>query len=113
MFQDNAEFVTSRWTESTNDSGANIYRNSKVGIGNKPAPVYNLDVVGSLGITTGLYFNGERQYADDYGVIKQNRKTLAGTTTIQANFSASSNGPITINSGATVTVSAGADWTIS
>ena len=53
VFQNNSEFVTSRWTKSANDSGANIYRASKVGIGNVPSPAYTLDVAGDLILDAG------------------------------------------------------------
>ena len=47
LFQNNAEFVTSRWTEASN--GADIYRLSRVGI-NKADPTYQLHVLGSANI---------------------------------------------------------------
>jgi hypothetical protein len=41
---------SSKWT----DSGADIYRNSKVGIKNT-TPTYDLDVTGTARVTTGIY----------------------------------------------------------
>jgi hypothetical protein len=41
---------SSKWT----DSGADIYRNSKVGVKNS-APTYDLDVTGTARVTTGIY----------------------------------------------------------
>ena len=122
LFVDNAPFVTSRWTESTNDSGANIYRDSKVGIGNVPAPAYQLHVKGSLQIegtskTNGqvdavLYANGQRQWVDSYGIIKVQRTTIDEDVTIPANVVSSSIGDIVIATGRTVTISSGGEWYI-
>ena len=122
LYQDNALFVTSRWTESTNDSGANIYRNSKVGIGNVAAPAYQLHVGGSIQIegtskTSGqvdavLYANGQRQWVDSYGIIKVQRTNINEDVTIPANVVSSSIGDIVIASGRTVTISNGGEWYI-
>jgi hypothetical protein len=55
LFQDNAEFVTSRWTESQNE--IDIYRLSKVGIGPESpqviAPTSELVVGGDLSMYSG------------------------------------------------------------
>ena len=112
FFKDNAEFVTSRWTESTNDSGANIYRNSKVGIGNVTAPAYQLDVGGNINTTGKLSASGDGQWLDTYGVIKTNRNNINEDLTIPSNTNAVSAGPITINTGKTVTISSDANWSI-
>jgi hypothetical protein len=122
FFQNNEEFVTSRWTESTNDSGANIYRDSKVGIGDVPAPAYRLHVKGSLQIegstfTNGqnqdvLWANGQAQWCDSYGIIKLQRTTINEDVTIPANVVASSIGDIVIATGKTVTISNGGEWYI-
>ena len=114
FFQNNEEFVTSRWTESSNDSGANIYRNSKVGIGNVPSPAYTLDVGGDLNMTGIMRVNGAAQWFDSYGIIKGGNDTISETVTIPNNVSASSNGPITIAAGGghVVTIGTGATWSI-
>ena len=49
LFQNNGEFVTSRWTEATNQT--DIYRLSKVGI-SKQNPTYTLEV-GTYGSENG------------------------------------------------------------
>ena len=51
VFQDNAEFVTSRWTEAPNET--DIYRTTKVGINFQTAknPDYDLEVDGTLGLS--------------------------------------------------------------
>jgi hypothetical protein len=112
LYQDNALFVTSRWTESTNDSGANIYRNSKVGIGNVTAPAYQLDVGGDINTTGSLSASGDDQWLDTYGIIKTNRNNINEDLTIPSNTNAVSAGPITINTGKTVTISSDANWSI-
>ena len=113
LFQNNAEFVTSRWTESTNDSGANIYRNSKVGIGNVPAPAYQLDVAGDTNIAGVFYLNSNRLFADTQGIIALAASTISEDVDIPANAIASSNGPLELTSGFTITINSGATWTIS
>ena len=52
FFQNNAEFVTSRWTEASNNT--DIYRLSKVGI-NKADPAYTLDCNGDFNVTGAFY----------------------------------------------------------
>ena len=113
IFQNNAEFVTSRWTKSTNDNGANIYRNSKVGIGNITAPAYTLDVNGDINMVGKLYVNGTAQWLDSFGIIKVTAiGNINENVVIPTDTSASSAGPITINNPYIVTISAGASWTI-
>ena len=118
VFQNNAEFVTSRWTESTNE--LDIHRLSKVGI-NKADPAYTLHVGGNANIeglassgsnTNVLYANGDKQWLDSYGVFKSNRNTVDENITIPANINAVSAGPITISTGRTVTISNGGTWNI-
>ena len=132
LFQNNAEFVTSRWTEATNE--LDIYRLSRVGI-NKVDPTYTLEVSpsydgdsnllldGSVNIsgttigpggynTSVLHANGDPIYLDSYGVIKSHRSTISEDVTIPANQNATSTGTIVINTGSTVTISAGSSWTI-
>ena len=113
LFQNNAEFVTSRWTESTNDSGANIYRNSKVGIGNVSAPAYQLDVAGDTNIAGVFYLNSNRLFADTQGIIALAAAVINESVDIPANSIASSNGPLSLASGNTITINSGATWTIS
>ena len=46
------------------------------------------------------------------GVFWENQQTVTHDYTIQNNYNAGSFGPITINSGVTVTVGSGENWTI-
>ena len=112
LFQNNSEFVTSRWTEAPNE--IDIYRPSRVGIGFSSAkdPDQALEVQGSIEVTEFLYVNDDKQYLDTYGVIKRNRNTIAESITIGGSDNASSVGPITIASGHTVTISSGGVWNI-
>ena len=117
LYQNNEEFVTSRWTEATN--GADIYRLSKVGI-NQADPTYQLHIAGDVQIegtskTNGqvdatLYVNGQRQWVDSYGVIKVQKTTIDEDVTIPAGVTAYSVGDIEITNGNTVTVSTNATW---
>ena len=124
LFQNNEEFVTSRWTESPNT--LNIYRPSFVGInfvqaGSKE-PAYPLEVFGGSNIlgysaTAGqnthvLYANGDKQWIDTYGAVKSNRNSISEDLTITSALNCMSIGPITINNGYTVTIASGAVWTI-
>ena len=127
VFQNNAEFVTSRWTESDNE--LDIYRASKVWINpdvNAPGftgnPTYALQVSGSFGIngntfsngsnTDVFYVNGDRQYVDTYGIFKTNRNAIDEDVTIPGNTNAVSAGPLTINSGKIVTITNGSSWSV-
>ena len=111
VFQNNAEFVTSRWTEAPNET--DIYRGTKVGINFQTAknPDYDLEVDGTLGLSGAIYANDDPLWLDTYGIIKVNRGTLDEDVTITSGLNAVSNGPIVINSG-TITVDSGATWVI-
>ena len=111
LFQNNEEFVTSRWTESSDNNGDNIYRLSLVGI-NKADPAYALDVSGDIALTGTMRVNGDALWVDTYGIIKTTRTTIQEDVTIPQNVNAMSNGPIEINNGNVVTISAGSTWTI-
>ena len=54
--------------------------------------------------------NGDKQWVDQYGIIKVNRDTIAENVTIPSGSSGLSSGPITISSGYTVTVNG--EWAI-
>ena len=112
LFQNNAEFVTSRWTKSPNDN--DIYRQSLVGINfsTDRDPVEALEVEGNIHVTGQLEANGDKQWLDDYGVIKSNRDSISANATVPNNTNAFSFGPIEITSGVTVTVDNGGNWTI-
>jgi len=114
VFQNNAEFVTSRWTESDNE--LDIYRESKVWVnpdssvgGFTGDPDYDLQVGGGgndghFGLTGIMYINDSPQWIDSAGIIKTSASTLSANTTIPANTNAMSVGPITINPGVVIDV---------
>ena len=54
--------------------------------------------------------NGDKQWVDSYGVIKTNRNNFGENVTIPTGTNGLSTGPISINSGYTVTVNG--EWTI-
>ena len=112
LFQNNAEFVTSRWTKSANDSGANIYRDSKVGIGNVPSPAYTLDVAGDQNLTGKLYINGVAQWLDAGGIIRSAANLVDENVSIPSGQTAVSFGRIELNTSKTITVGSGAVWKI-
>ena len=119
VYQNNLPFVTSRWTQSTN--GADIHRISRVGI-NKADPTYTLHVLGSANVegqdfvggvnNRVLYANGDRQWIDTYGVFKSNRTSIAENVTVPSNTNAMTAGPVSINTGYTITIQANAAWSI-
>jgi len=134
LFQNNEEFVTSRWTESSDNDGANIYRLSRVGI-NKADPVYTLDVGAlydgqsnlindaSVNIsgttfdqgqnTSVLYANGSKQWVDTNGIIKRNNATITESITIGAGDRCMSTGPIEVTGSTTViTVESDGVWVV-
>ena len=128
LYVDNAPFVTSRWTESSDANSANIYRLSKVGI-NQEDPTYALHIGTSVANsdasvniegttynsgknTSVLHANGDPQYLDSYGVFKCNRTIAGEDTTIPANTNAMSVGTIEIGDNTTITVANGGSWTI-
>jgi len=130
LFQNNEEFVTSRWT--LNKTTNNIWRLSKVGVG-KPDPVYTIEtaplvVSGSLvndgsvnvggstfssGVNTSVvYANADPQYIDTYGIFKTNRNTISEGITIPSATNAMSAGPLTINNGVVVVIPNGSSWSV-
>ena len=119
LFQNNSEFVTSRWTEASN--GNDIYRLSRVGV-KKQDPSYDLHVAGSMNIegqtfsnqanTSVLYANGVRQWIDSYGIFKANSQVVAENITVPNGTNCGSFGPITINNNIVITVADGGSWNI-
>ena len=68
-----------------------------------------------LNVTGGggkLYTKGDPQWIDDYGVLKSNRNNIAQTLIIPSNTNCVSAGPITINTGVTVTIDSNGSWSI-
>ena len=112
FFQNNSEFVTSRWTESPN--GNDIYRASKVGINfstNKD-PAYALDVEGDFNVVGATYIGGVKQYQDSQGIIKAYNTEIEFDVNIDANSTSFSEGPITVKSGVNIVFGNNATWTI-
>tara|TARA_B100000287_G_scaffold192523_1_gene181723 strand:+ start:1140 stop:1379 length:240 start_codon:yes stop_codon:yes gene_type:complete len=72
------------------------------------------NIIDSSGSTTELKdivtANGDKQWVDQYGIIKVNRDTIAENVTIPSGSNGLSSGPITIASGYTVTVNG--EWAI-
>ena len=112
LFQNNAPFVTSRWTLTNNQT--DIYRGTKVGINrsNNTDLTYDLDVEGSIGLTGFFYANGIKQWQDSKGVIKSSATTISENVTIDGNTAATSAGDIVITSGYAVVVPSTSTWTI-
>ena len=112
LYQNNSEFVTSRWTEAPN--GNDIYRASRVGVGFSSAknPDEALEVQGSIEVTEKLKANGDSQWIDTYGVFKANRNTIDENVTIPQATNCMTAGPVTINNGRTIVISDGASWSI-
>ena len=109
VFQNNAEFVTSRWTEATNE--IDIYRLSKVGI-NKADPDYTLDVSGDINLSGKLYVSGTAQWIDNAGIIRVTNTAISESVNIPAGITAYSFGPLVLNNGYTIDIGSGAVWSI-
>jgi hypothetical protein len=106
FFQNNSEFVTSRWTEATTSiltSNKDIYRLSAVGI-NQANPDYALDVNGDANVRGVFRINGAPQHLDTYGIVKSNPNVLDEDITVPANTNAFMCGDITIANNRTITV---------
>ena len=116
LYQDNAEFVTSRWTEATTNivdpNVKDIYRLSAVGI-NKVDPDYTLDVDGDFNLTGAFRVNGTAQWLDADGIIRVTNSTITQNVTIPANTIAYSRSPVYQAVGVVITIEQGATWTIS
>ena len=112
LYQDNQEFVTSRWTEAPNTN--DIYRASKVGIGFSSAknPEEALEVEGNIEVSGRVEANGDAQWIDTYGVFKANRNTIDENITIPQSTNCVTAGPVTINNNRTIVISDGASWSI-
>ena len=116
LYQNNEEFITSRWTlDATNETDA--YRLSKIGV-NTSQIDYTLTVgtydgsAGDIGMSGILYVNNEPQWVDKYGVIKVALNTIDEDTTIPDNINANSVGEIFINNNAVVTIGDNSNWVI-
>ena len=59
-----------------------------------------------------LRAEGDKQFIDTYGVFKRNRKTIGESITVANGDACMSGGDITIQNGATVTISSGGSWSI-
>ena len=106
FYQNNSEFVTSRWTEATTSiltSNKDIYRLSAVGI-NQAQPDYALDVGGDANVRGTFRINGAPQHLDTYGIVKSNPNVLDEDITVPANTNAFMCGDITIANNRTITV---------
>ena len=62
--------------------------------------------------STVLRAEGDKQFIDTYGVFKRNRKTIGESITVANGDACMSGGDITIQNGATVTISSGGSWSI-
>ena len=112
LFQNNAPFVTSRWTESPN--GDDIYRASRVGIGftTDKDPGYALDVEGDFNVTGATYIGGVKQYQDSQGIIRAYNTEIEYDVNIDANSKNVSTGPITVKQGVNIVFGDNSSWTI-
>ena len=112
LFQNNAEFVTSRWTESPNLS--DIYRPSKVGINFSGSrnPEEALEVEGNIEVSGNLQANNDVLWIDTYAILKTNRSTLDQNLTIPSNTNAVTAGPVLLNNGRIINIPSGSSWSV-
>jgi hypothetical protein len=81
----------------TGDNGLNINASESLSSGQK---------------STVLRAGGDKLWIDSYAIFKKNRNTVAENINVNTGDNCGSNGPITINSGTTVTINSGGQWTI-
>ena len=113
LFQDNGEFVTSRWTESPNQN--DIYSNAKrVGINFSSSrnPEESLEVEGNIEVSGNLQANNDALWIDTYAILRTNRSTLDQNLTIPSNTNAVTAGPIFLNNGRTINIPSGSSWSV-
>lgn len=98
----------------TIDASQNVTINKLVLSGTVAAPS-GLTITGNLGITGNINVSGSSSAAvfKSTGGIYENNQTIAANYTITSGNSAMSAGPITVNSGVTVTVPSGSRWVVS
>jgi len=71
----------------------------------------------SVGLSSGqrsvvLRADGDKTWIDRYGIIKRNRQSISESITINNGDSCASYGPLTVNSGYTISIAAGGAWVI-
>ena len=66
----------------------------------------------SIIVNSQINKSRDKLWIDTYGVFQKNRNTVTESITIVNGDNCSSNGPITINNGITVTINSGGNWTI-
>jgi hypothetical protein len=111
LYKDGASFSGSNW----NTTGSDIYRNSRVAIGQTTVSSsgvtdQKLQVGGGISMTGILYVNSQPQWFDSKGVIRASANDISENTTIPSGQTGISIGPIDINNNVTVTVSG--NWVI-
>lgn len=82
--------------------------NTRLGV-NRSNPATTLDVNGDI---TGGQLLASGQVTMTSLPYLRNVKTIAASYTVQSTYNEASVGPITINSGITVTIASGGTWTI-
>lgn len=81
--------------------------------GSAAIPVLVVDTYGRVtGVTTAVVAGGQYFGSATTKAIAYNSNTIAENVTVTAGNNGGSFGPITVNSGYTVTVESGANWTI-
>jgi hypothetical protein len=91
----------------TIDSSQNVTINKLVVSGSITAP-------GGLAVTGNLTVSGtatSNKYVANYGIY-ENKQAITANYSINSGNSAMSSGPITVNSGVTVTVPSGSRWVV-
>ena len=65
-----------------------------------------------VGLELFLRASGDAQYIDSYAIFKKTRKTVSENISVNNGDECTSFGPISIDTGTTVTINTGGEWAI-
>ena len=125
LFRDSTQTNAQGWMAITNNGELTVAESARIGYGEgdvtTPGATYRLDVNGSINATayygdgsnlTGVATSGGATGGSTDAVFYENDQVVTTDYTISTNRNAMTAGPITINSGVTITIPTGSEWSI-
>lgn len=125
LFRGNPQTNAQGWMSITNNGELTVADSARIGYGQDdvttPGATYKLDVNGSVNATayygdgsnlTGVATSGGATGGSTDAVFYENDQVVTTDYTISTNKNAMTAGPITINSGVTITIPSGSEWSI-